>query len=70
MGKVIEIKNSESDYLSMIAQTNMDRRCSQIAPLDKVREVTDSGITGPLKKIKDKGESENKIEYSLYANYL
>uniref|UniRef100_A0A0N5B5L8 RNA-directed DNA polymerase n=1 Tax=Strongyloides papillosus TaxID=174720 RepID=A0A0N5B5L8_STREA len=49
MGKVIEIKNSESDYPSMIVQTNMDRRCSQIAPLDKVREVTDSGITGPLK---------------------
>uniref|UniRef100_A0A0K0FT85 Hva1_TUDOR domain-containing protein n=1 Tax=Strongyloides venezuelensis TaxID=75913 RepID=A0A0K0FT85_STRVS len=49
MGKVIEIKNSENDYPSMIVQSKMDRRCSQIAPLDKVREVTDSGITGPLK---------------------
>uniref|UniRef100_A0A0K0G4J1 CCHC-type domain-containing protein n=1 Tax=Strongyloides venezuelensis TaxID=75913 RepID=A0A0K0G4J1_STRVS len=51
MNKVIKIKNSESEYPSMIVQNNMDRRCSQIAPPDKVREVTDSGITGPLKVV-------------------
>uniref|UniRef100_A0A0K0FFP6 Reverse transcriptase domain-containing protein n=1 Tax=Strongyloides venezuelensis TaxID=75913 RepID=A0A0K0FFP6_STRVS len=60
MGKVIEITNFESDYSSMIVQSQMDKRCSQIAPLDKVREVTDSGITGPL-KVGGRGEKKLKM---------